>query len=105
MQKEFEKSDEEGQLAETLEDQLAYINETIQESENEDSISSDNEKKLLPSSNQNPTTEMNEINIDKEESESEIERRECDCCKVIPDEIINMNCVHNICVDCTLSVS
>lgn len=81
-----------------IEEQLAYINETIREIENEDCSDSDHEEK--------PPTPNAQVfqETEGEESETEVERRECDSCKIIPDEIINMNCVHNICVDCTLSV-
>ena len=104
MQNEFNKSGEEQNMTETLEEQLAYINETIQESENEDSTGSENSEKL-PSEIHTPLEDVKEMQNDREDSESDIERRECDCCRIIPDEIINMNCVHNICVNCTLSVS
>ena len=104
MQNEFNESGEEQNMTEALEEQLAYINETIQESENEDSTSSENSEKL-PSETNNQQEDAKEMQNDREDSESDIERRECDCCKIIPDEIINMNCIHNICVNCTLSVS
>jgi hypothetical protein len=86
-----------------IEEQLAYINETIKEIENEDCSDSDHEEKPpTPLADARESKDFDESY--KEESESEIERRECDSCHVIPDEIINMNCVHNICVDCTLNV-
>lgn len=85
----------------TLEEQLAYVNETIKESENEDSASSaDGECRASEA-----RTKTENRRSEDGASQSEAERRECDCCRVVPDEIINMNCVHNICVDCTLNVS
>lgn len=106
MQNERRGSKDEKKSQKTIEEQLTYINETIKESENEDSSSSKNhenqpseDSETLRNSNQNQSSSQ------KGDSLSEIERRECDCCRVVPDEIINMNCVHNICVNCTLNVS
>ena len=106
MKKERRGSKEEKKSPKTIEDQLAYINETIKESENEDSVSSKNQENAsIGSDTLRNSSQRKQLPSEKEESGSEIERRECDCCREIPDEIINMNCVHNICVNCTLSVS
>ena len=107
MHREDKDSQEKDKSQRTIEEQLAYINETIKESENEDSICSNNQEKPPTLSSETLLNLNKNIHLksEKEDSESEIERRECDCCRVIPDEIINMNCVHNICVDCTLNVS
>lgn len=107
MQNEYSKETDDETMNHTIEEQLAYINETIKESENEDSYCSDYQEKPPTPNIKNselPKAKSPNEETDVEASESEIERRECDCCRVVPDEIINMNCVHNICVDCTLNV-
>ena len=38
-------------------------------------------------------------------SDENQEGKTCDCCKQMPMEIIDMHCMHNICVKCTLEVS
>lgn len=89
----------ENNSTESKEDKLSYSNKIIQENQESEESEYEQEEKLLP-----PITEKSPSQSEMEESESEVERRECDCCRFIPDEIINMNCVHNICVDCTLNV-
>ena len=100
MQNDETKSNSDKKSIISIDEEQTYINDTIKESENEDSCQSE-EKQLTPIIEKLPLT--HEIN--QEECESEVDRRECDCCGIIPEEIINMNCVHNICVDCTLNVS